>query len=93
MCNQTVGLVAGAIERAGIPTVTIQLLRSIAEKVKPPRALWVPFPHGYPLGAPLEPELQREVMKAALGLAVDPNLRAPAIVDFPAPAIRPNRAE
>lgn len=93
MCNQTVGLVAGAIERAGIPTVTIQLLRSIAEKVRPPRALWVPFAHGYPLGAPLAPKLQQEVMKAALNLAVDSNLRAPAIVDYPVPSRSPASSE
>jgi len=89
MCNQTVGLVAGAIERAGIPTVTIQLLRSIAEKVRPPRALCVPFPHGYPLGAPLDSELQREVMRAALNLAADANQQAPLIVDFPVPSSQP----
>jgi hypothetical protein len=82
MCNQTVGLVSGAIEAAGIPTVTIQLLKSIAKKVKPPRGLFVPFPHGYPLDAPLEPERQKRVMRAALELASDSESMAPILVDF-----------
>jgi len=81
MCNQTVGLVAGAVESAGIPTVTIQLLKSIAEKVRPPRALWVPFAHGYPLEAPLEPEKQKRVMRAALELAHAKG-EAPLLVDY-----------
>ena len=50
MCNQTVSLVAAAIEDRGIPTVTIQLLEEIARKIGPPRALCVPFAHGFPLG-------------------------------------------
>ncbi len=81
MCNQTVGLVAGAIEGAGIPTVTIQLLKSIAKKVQPPRSLWVPFAHGYPLEAPLEPDKQKAVLRAALELAHAPGT-APLLVDY-----------
>jgi D-proline reductase (dithiol) PrdB len=81
MCNQTVGLVAGAVEAAGIPTVTIQLLKHIAEKVRPPRSLWVPFAHGYPLEAPLEAEKQKRVMRAALELAHAPG-EAPLLVDY-----------
>jgi hypothetical protein len=44
------------------------LLREIAEKVRPPRALAVPFRHGFPLGAPNDPALQRSVVEAALSL-------------------------
>ena len=84
MCNQTVGLVAAEIERQGIPSVAIQLLRSVAEKVRPPRALWVPFPHGYPLEAPDQPERQRAVLRAALDLAAAPG-PGPLLVDY-APA-------
>ena len=61
-------LVAAEIERRGISTVTIQLLREIAEAVRPPRALLVPYPFGYPLGAPSDPALQRRVMEATLDL-------------------------
>lgn len=62
------GLVGAELERRGIATVALQLLRQIAEAVRPPRALLVPFPFGYPLGAPNDPGLQRRVMEAALGL-------------------------
>ena len=81
MCNQTVGLIAAEIERRGTPTVCIALLRSIAEKVRPPRTLAVSFPHGFPLGAPNDAALQSKVLRAALGLletATEPG----AIVDY-----------
>lgn len=68
MCNQTVCLVQAAIEREGIATVSISLLREVAGALKPPRALFVPFPMGYPLGAPNNPELQHQVIAAALRL-------------------------
>lgn len=68
MCNQTVSLAAAEIERAGIPTTVIVYLREAAEKLRPPRALWVPFPHGYALGKPGEPELQLSVLRQALAL-------------------------
>lgn len=82
MCNQAVGLVAAELERRGIATVVIQLLRVVAEKVRPPRALAVPFPHGYPLGQPDDPVGQRAVIEAALGLLGDPALSPPVLVDF-----------
>jgi hypothetical protein len=68
MCNQAVSLIAAELERRGIPTVSIVLLREVAERVRPPRALWVPFPHGYPLGRPDDPVLQRDVIVRALEL-------------------------
>ncbi len=57
-------LAAAELERHGIATVAIVLLEKVARKVRPPRALWVPFPHGFPLGAPEDPELQRRVILA-----------------------------
>jgi hypothetical protein len=68
MCNQAVSLIAAELERRGITTVCIILLRQIAEKVRPPRALHVPFAHGYPLGAPHDARVQRSVIEQALGL-------------------------
>ena len=82
MCNQTVGLVAAELERQGISTVVIQLLRQVTEKVRPPRALVVPFRHGYPLDSPNNPQKQRAVLSAALNLFEDQKLTPPAIVDF-----------
>ena len=68
MCNQSVGLIASVIEKSGTPTVCLSLLREVAEKVRPPRALFVPFPIGYPLGAPDQPALQHSIIRAALDL-------------------------
>ena len=76
------GLVAAELERQGISTVAIQLLRKVAEQVRPPRALAVPFRHGYPLGIPDNVEHQQAVIAAALRMLEDPNLKPPAIVDY-----------
>lgn len=85
MCNQAVGLVAAELERRGIASVAIQLLRRVARAVRPPRALLVPYRHGYPLGAPSNPALQRAVLEAALAMLEDPGLEPPALVDFEPP--------
>ena len=55
--SQTVGPVAAELERRGITTVALQLLREVAQRVRPPRALFVPFPMGLALleGANLRP--------------------------------------
>lgn len=68
MCNQSVGLIAGVIEKAGIATVGLSLLKMITRKVKPPRSPNVPFPFGYPLGKPNDSALQHRVIGAALSL-------------------------
>lgn len=68
MCNQTVGLVQAAIEREGITTVSITLLREVAALIGPPRSLFVPYPLGFPLGEPHNPELQHRIIAAALAL-------------------------
>ena len=68
MCHQTVGLVAGELEKRGVTTTSITLLREITEKVRPPRALLVPYPLGYPLGRPDDPELQTRILRAAFAL-------------------------
>lgn len=82
MCNQTVSLVAAELERQGISTVLPILLREVAEEVRPPRALFVPFPHGYPLDRPNDPGRQHAVIEAALRLLEDPDLKPPALVDY-----------
>lgn len=68
MCNQSVGLIQRAIEYAGITTVSISLLREITEQIRPPRALFVPFPLGHPLGEADNPDLQTRIMRAAFAL-------------------------
>lgn len=68
MCNQAVSLVAAEIERRGIATVALVLLRKVAERVRPPRALALPFRHGFPLDRPNDPLRQRRVLESALAL-------------------------
>lgn len=82
MCNQTVGLVAAELERQGISTVALQLLREIAEAVRPPRALLVPFPHGYPLDRPYDPVRQRAVLEAALRVLEGPADKGPVLEEY-----------
>jgi len=79
-----VSLVAAELERRGIATVAIQLLREVALRVRPPRALFVPFPHGYPLGRPGDAAGQRRVIESALRLVETPSLIPPVLVDFDA---------
>ncbi len=82
MCNQTVCLIAAELERHGISTVAVQLLREVALRLRPPRALFVPFRHGHPLGEAGRPEGQRAVLEAALRMLEDRALRPPALLDY-----------
>ena len=69
MCHQAVGLIQAELERRGIRTASITMLPEVTEKVRPPRALSVPFPLGYPLGRPSDPMMQRRVLRQLLRLA------------------------
>lgn len=69
------------IEKSGIPTVSIGLLREVTERVLPPRALLVDRPLGYPLGAPHDTDLQSRIVIAALELLSRPVME-PLFVDF-----------
>ena len=68
MCNQSVGLIQRAVEKVGISTVSITLDEDITKRVKPPRALSVPYRFGYPLGEPNNPTLQHALIAEALAL-------------------------
>lgn len=74
-------MLARVFEAAGLVTVCIAMVREHAEKVKPPRALFVPYPFGFALGKPNEPELQHRIVAAALELVDKP--QGPALEDFP----------
>lgn len=85
MCHQSVGLIQRAIEYAGITTVSISLLREITEKIRPPRALFVPFPLGYSLGEPNNPDLQTRILRAAFALL--PRTDVPVLEEFSASSV------
>ncbi len=56
------------IEDEGIATTHISLIREHTETINPPRALWVPFELGRPLGAPNDPAFQTKVLLSVLKL-------------------------
>jgi hypothetical protein len=74
-------VLARVFEQAGLTTVAISMVREHTVKVKPPRALFVPFPFGYALGKPNDPSLQHRVIASAFELLLQP--AGPVLVDFP----------
>jgi hypothetical protein len=76
-----VGALGHFLERQGIPTTGISLVREHTEVVRPPRALWVTFELGRPLGIPDDAPFQRRVAKAALDLL--DRTDSPLIADYP----------
>ncbi len=83
MCHQTVSLAQAEIENRGIPTASITMLPEITRKLRPPRALEVPYRLGFPLGAPNDPGGQRAVLWALLALVDRPDV--PVLEEYPAP--------
>ncbi len=61
-------------------TVSITLLREVTERIRPPRALFVPAPMGYPLGAPHQPVRQHQILDAAFRLL--PRTDLPVLEEF-----------
>lgn len=59
------GLVAGVLERTGLATVILSCLAEVTEQVQPPRWLDLPYPLGYPLGSPNDPDLQHRILETA----------------------------
>jgi hypothetical protein len=74
-------LLARALESQGVATTSISMVREHTEKVKPPRALFVPFPFGHALGRADDPALQHRVLRAALELLSA--TAGPVLRDFP----------
>lgn len=75
------GALAHYLETRGIPTTQISLIKEHTQKIQPPRALWVPFALGRPLGLPGDPDFQRQVIQAALTLLEAQ--KGPVLADFP----------
>jgi hypothetical protein len=73
-------VVARTLEEAGIVTTSVSLIREHTEKLKPPRALWVPFPFGLPLGHVVGVAEQRAVLDALLALLDESD--GPVLRDF-----------
>jgi len=58
-------LIQRIIEATGIPTVSISIVREYTEKVKPPRAIFLRWPFGHPLGEPGNVDQQAAVLGKA----------------------------
>jgi hypothetical protein len=77
-----VGLVQREIERAGIPTIGVSIVRSYSEQVRPPRTVFLRWPYGHPFGEPGNAAQQRAVLRAAFKALVE--ITEPGtIVDLP----------
>lgn len=85
------GALAHYLEAAGIPTTQISLIREHTETIQPPRALWVPFELGRPLGLPGDPAFQRRVLLAALDLLT--REQGPVLEDFPEEIAAPTKTD
>jgi len=79
-CPRTACAIARALEANGIATVVLNSIRSFAERMHPPRALYCEFPIGRPLGRPNDAEFQRRVLVTALELFARPS--GPVLEDF-----------
>lgn len=76
------GLVARTIEQHGISTVALSIQRELTETTRPPRALFLRWPYGHPLGEPFNVAQQRWVLCDALKALEE--IRTPgAIIDLP----------
>ena len=75
------GALAHYLEEEGVPTTHISLIREHTERIKPPRALWVPFELGRPFGVPCDAVWQTRVLRSVLELLEAPS--GPVLADFP----------
>ena len=66
MCHQSVGLVQGAIEAAGISTIAISVRPEVTVNLNVPRAVYLRFPTGNPVGEPHKPNQQRAILRGVL---------------------------
>ena len=87
-------VLARVFEEHGIASVTVAMVREHAERVKPPRALFVPFFFGFALGKPNDPEYQHGVLEACFDLLKAG--KGPVLADFPddsAPSVMPQASQ
>lgn len=78
------GGLAQYLERGSVPTTQLSLVREHTERIRPPRALWVPFPFGRPFGVPRDAAFQTRVAVAALRLLERDD--TPVLHDYPVEA-------
>jgi len=62
-----VGLIARGLEARGVSTVYIGLMLDIVQRIRPPRAVFLDFPLGHPVGKPYDRRLQLSILRDTLG--------------------------
>jgi hypothetical protein len=68
VCTRAVGALCQQLEEAGLATAHISLVREHSERMRPPRALFVPYPFGRPFGRPDDGALQKRILRTLLSL-------------------------
>jgi hypothetical protein len=82
MCHQSVGLIANALEGAGLSTLVLSLRPDVSQGTGAPRMLHIRFPMGNPIGEPGKPRQQRRILLSALEVLTQ--LRVPGhLVELP----------
>ena len=83
------------IEAAGIPTVVVTMMPSVAEERRAPRIVGVEFPFGHTFGMPHDRVMQRRTVELALRVlagAASFGIRVDLDVEWPVPAREAYRA-
>ena len=81
MCHRSVGLVQSKLEAAGMSTVSVCLRPEISLAMKVPRAIYLRFPLGNPMGEPGRPDQQTQILEDMLELLETAD--QPQVVDAP----------
>ncbi len=74
-------VLAHVLEANGIATVALVSVLAVAEKMRPPRALYCEFPLGRPLGVPGDADYQHAVLRRAFALLDAPS--GPVLETYP----------
>jgi hypothetical protein len=82
MCHRSVGLVQGELERAGISTASVTVRPDVTVGMNVPRAAYLRFPHGNPLGEPHRPDQQHLILEALLQM-LETATEAPTLIELP----------
>lgn len=76
------GLIQREIEKIGIPTISVSIVRRFTEETGAPRAVFLKWPMGHPLGEPGRTDVQMAVLKSAFN-ALETIKEPGAIIDLP----------
>jgi D-proline reductase (dithiol) PrdB len=90
-----VPVLARWIEAAGIPTVTVTMMPSVAEERLAPRIVGVEFPFGHAFGMPHDGAMQRRTLELALRVlagATRTGTRVDLDLEWPVPVREAYRA-